>query len=302
MCSRSWDCPLEGSACKNGTGFFEIVRRIDAKRHGADDFSIDAHVGFQCAQLFQPLAFLQRRWRKAHECLECCAAIGVKPDMVIKRPVTVRRGRTGKIKRAQSRLGKRTADDFHDVRIGFFFLVGDFDRQRRNVDGRIFQRAQRSADCFRLNRRKVALDIDDIFGLAIGVGLLQSLENAVRTGLVIVARHHHIETGIFYGRKNLFVIHRDDDSLGPCFTCPQRNLHDHRLAANVRERLAGQACGCHPRRYEDDSFLEIPILHPTPFKSRPKSVKTSRCGEHYSSCAGCAKAIAFEQFQDARYI
>lgn len=184
----------------------------------------------------------------------------------------------------------------------FFFLVGDFDRQCRNVDGGVLQRAQRGAYSFRLDGWKVALNIDDIFRLAIGVCLLQRFENAIRTGLMVVTRHHHVETGILNRRKYLLVIDRDDDSLRAGLTCPLRNLHDHRLATNVGKRLAGQARGGHPRRYEDDSFLEIPIIHPTPFKSRPKSVKTSRCGEHYSSCAGCAKAIAFEQFQDARYI
>ncbi|QTK80095.1 hypothetical protein AT6N2_C2487 [Agrobacterium tumefaciens] len=289
-----------GSACENFAGFFEVMRRVDAERYRVDDFRVDAHAGLECPQLLQPFALFQRGRRQAYECLQRCTAIGVETDVMIKRAIAIGRGGARKIKRAQSRIGKRAADDFHDVGIGLFLFIGDFDRQRRNVDGGIFQWAQRGANCFRLDGREVTLDIDDIVGLAVGIGLLQRFENPVRTGLMVVARHHHVETRTLNGGKHLFVINGNNDSFRACFPRSQCHLHDHRLAADVGERLARQARGCHPRRYEDDSFLEFPILHPTPFKSRPKSVKTSRCGEHYSSCAGCAKAIAFEQFQDAR--
>ena len=138
------------------------------------------------------------------------------------------------------------------------------------------------------------MDVDDVFRLAIGVGLLQRLENAVGAGLVVAACHHHVETGVLNGCKYLLVVDCDNDSFRTGLACAQRHLHDHWPAANIRERLAWKACGCHPGLYKDHRFLEIPILHPTPFKSRPKTVKTSRSGDHHSSCAGCAKAIAFE--------
>ena len=66
-----------------------------------------------------------------------------------------------------------------------FFLGVDFGRQRRDVDRGIGKRRQHVADIVRRNGRKVALQIDDDLGLAVGVELGQRLINPVRAGGMI---------------------------------------------------------------------------------------------------------------------
>ncbi len=46
---------------KQFAGAFEIFGRVDAERHGGDDFGVDAHAGLQRAQLLEAFARFQRR-------------------------------------------------------------------------------------------------------------------------------------------------------------------------------------------------------------------------------------------------
>ena len=68
-------------------GAFEIVGRVDAERHRADDLDVDAHAGLERAQLLELLAPFQRRRGKRHEALQRGAAIGVEADMMVERPL-----------------------------------------------------------------------------------------------------------------------------------------------------------------------------------------------------------------------
>ena len=81
----------------------QVLRRIDAERHGVDDRHVDAHAGLQRAQLLEPLALFERRRRQRDEALQRGAPIGVKPDVVVERPLAGRRGGAGEIERAQPR-------------------------------------------------------------------------------------------------------------------------------------------------------------------------------------------------------
>ena len=68
----------------------QVLRRVDAERHAVDDGDVDAHAGFERAQLLELLALFERRGRQADEARERRAAIGVKPDVMIERPVARR--------------------------------------------------------------------------------------------------------------------------------------------------------------------------------------------------------------------
>ena len=48
---------------------------------------VDAHAGFERAQLLEPLALLERGGRQCDEPLERGAAIRIEPDVVIERPL-----------------------------------------------------------------------------------------------------------------------------------------------------------------------------------------------------------------------
>src|SRR5262245_39379428 len=77
----------------------QIFRRVDVERLGADQRHVDAHAGLERAQLLEPLALLQRRGRQRDEAFERRAAIGVKPEVVIERPLPPWRGGAGEIER-----------------------------------------------------------------------------------------------------------------------------------------------------------------------------------------------------------
>ncbi len=68
----------------------QVVRRIDAQRHARDDADIDAHAGFERAQLLEPLAPFERGGRQGDEAGERGAPVGVEPDMVVERALARR--------------------------------------------------------------------------------------------------------------------------------------------------------------------------------------------------------------------
>src|SRR5579859_2204712 len=77
---------------------FEVVRGVDAARHGVDNSDVDPHAGLERPQLFQLLLLFQRRGGEADEALQRRAAIGVEPDVMVARPVAMGRGGSGEIK------------------------------------------------------------------------------------------------------------------------------------------------------------------------------------------------------------
>src|SRR6476660_4575189 len=72
---------------QHGAGCLKVLRRIDAERYGFDDRHVDAHAGLHRAELLQLFALLERRWRQLDETFQRRTAIGVKPNVMVKRPV-----------------------------------------------------------------------------------------------------------------------------------------------------------------------------------------------------------------------
>src|SRR5512143_654228 len=65
--------------------FFQILWCVDAERHALYHHHIDTHAGVERAQLLQFLALLISRGWQFDETLQCCATIGIEPDMMIVR-------------------------------------------------------------------------------------------------------------------------------------------------------------------------------------------------------------------------
>src|SRR5215471_563692 len=91
--------PLPSS--QNLSCAFEIRGRVDAERHAGDDGRVDAHAGFERAELLELLALLERRGRERDETRKRGAAERIKADMVIERALARGGGGAGEIKRAQ---------------------------------------------------------------------------------------------------------------------------------------------------------------------------------------------------------
>ncbi len=103
--------------------------------------------------------------------------------MMIERPVAGRRGSAGKIKRPQPRRRDRGAD--HLDHIGIAALLGELDlgRERGDIDGGVGQRGKRRDDGGGIERRQIALQIDDNLGAALRIDLAERLEDAVGAGV-----------------------------------------------------------------------------------------------------------------------
>ena len=122
-----------------------------------------------------------------------------------------------------------------------FFLGMDLGGQGRDIDRRVGQRAEHAADIVRRDGRKIALQIDDDFGLAAGVELAQRLESPVRAGGVVGARHDRFAAMGCHGGCDLRRVGGDGDAADFGGLGPAQHMDDHRQAGDVQQRLAGQA-------------------------------------------------------------
>src|SRR4051794_17064160 len=94
---RHWSLALRDELARAS----EVLGGIDAERHAVDDLDVDAHASFERAELLKLLALFQCGWRQRHEPLQRGPAIGVEPDVVIKRALAGGRLGAGEIKCAQ---------------------------------------------------------------------------------------------------------------------------------------------------------------------------------------------------------
>src|ERR1700693_1847505 len=72
----------------------EIGRSIDTERNGVNDLDVDAHAGFERAQLLELLALLQHRRLQGNEARQRRPAVRVYADVVIKGAFTIWRRRS----------------------------------------------------------------------------------------------------------------------------------------------------------------------------------------------------------------
>ncbi|MCY1246718.1 hypothetical protein D9M72_599830 [compost metagenome] len=71
---------------------------------------------------------------------------------------------------------------------------------------------------------------------------------------MIDAGHDRFEAGLPHHVEDLLVVDGDDHAADVRFLGAFRHLDDHWQAANVGERLSGQASRGHARRNEHDGF------------------------------------------------
>ena len=108
---------------------------------------VDAHAGFERAQLLELLAAFERRGRQRDEALERRAAIGVEADVMIERPLAGRRGGAGEVERAQP-AGRRPGVPTTLTTLGLVrsSAACDLGGKRGDIDGRVGERRQRGDD------------------------------------------------------------------------------------------------------------------------------------------------------------
>ena len=121
----------------------------------------------------------------------------------------------------------------------------DFGGQRRDIDRGVGQRRQHVADVVGQDGRKIALQIDDDFGLAVGIELAQRLVNPVRSGRMIGAGHDRFAAMGCHDGRDLRRVGGDRDAADSGGLGPAQHMDDHRQAGDIQQRLAGQAGGGH---------------------------------------------------------
>ena len=140
-------------------------------------------------------------------------------------------------------MGEPTA--FTTFGVGALFLGMDLGSQRRDIDRGVGKRRQHVADIVGVDGRKIALQIDDDVGLAIGVELAQRLENPVGSGRMIGARHDGLAAMGRHGDGDVGRVGGDRDAADSGRLRPAQHMDDHRQAGDVQQRLAGQPGGGH---------------------------------------------------------
>src|SRR6266567_6925227 len=96
---------------------FQVLGRVDLGGRAIDDRHVDAHAGFERAQLLELLAALERRGRQRDEAGERVAAERIEPEMMVERTLAPGRGGAGEIERTQPIDCNPRADDLDEIRI-----------------------------------------------------------------------------------------------------------------------------------------------------------------------------------------
>ena len=162
-------------------------------------------------------------------------------------------------------------------------VIRDRRGERRDVDRGIGQRRERGADRSRLDQRQIALHIDDDIVLPRRIEQRQRLEDAVGARGMIGPRQHRLAARRFDRRGDLALGAGDDHRPERGLARAAPDMHDHRRAADVGERLAGQ-----PRRGHARGNDEHRIGH----------LRRATAG-HWSReqgwCGGCERDLSYKR-------
>src|SRR5690606_609140 len=175
--------------------------------------------------------------------------------MMIERAFAEGRRRTGEVERAELTrpiTPYRGPNDLHDARSDPFVGLPEFGCEGGNIRPWAQQRPQAFANQVRLERWQVPLQIDYEIGSAACVEFLQFSVHAIRAGRMIRTRQNSLPAYITNSGSDVLRACRDNNAadIGRPRTLPDAD--DHRLAVDVRHRLAGKTRGLHTGRNDDE--------------------------------------------------
>ena len=204
------------------------------------------------------------------EARERRAAIGVEPDMVIERPVAGGRGGAGEIERAQPPLPRSACHDLHHVRVGALLRARDLGRQRARCrrPGRRAARARRAMSAgASVGRSPCTLTMMSARPLRIGVCSASKMRSEPEAWSA--ARHHRAAAGLLDAGGDRLRIGRDHDRPDVRRLRAAHHVHDHRLAGDIGQRLAGQPGRGHAGRDQDENVGDRPSVVHVAGRGRP---------------------------------
>ena len=272
--ARSGHGLVLGRRARSSAGFKKfprprkIGRSIDTERDSVNEADMDAHAVLQRAQLLELLAGLERRRRQADEALQRRAPISVDADMVVERTVAVRRGGAREIERSENAAARqRRADHLHHVRVGALLLADDLRGDGADIRLALVQRGNAGAHEIRIERRQVALQIDDGVDAPVRIELLDRLIDAVRAAGMVGARHHRLAAGLGHRIGARSSEHRWRPARGrePASIARRQTWTIMGSPAIIGHGLVGQSRGGQSRRNDDQRIRHIfPLVSPYP--------------------------------------
>src|SRR4029079_2279528 len=104
----------------------KVGRSIDTERDSVNEPNMNAHTGLQRSELLELLPELEPRRRERYEARQCLPPVSIDADMMIERPLAIRRSSAGEIEGAQHRpTFQRRPHHLHHIRIGALLLPRD---------------------------------------------------------------------------------------------------------------------------------------------------------------------------------
>src|SRR5690606_37653445 len=97
----------------------------------------------------------------------------------------------------------------------------------------VLQWAQHGANVLRRDGGQVTLEVDDDLGLAVRVDLAECLENAVRAGRMVAARHVRLYASRFRGSGDLGCIGGHHDAADSALEGSCGNLSYNRISGDI---------------------------------------------------------------------
>ena len=164
---------------------------------------------------------------------------------MVARAVAMRRRSAGEVERTHPLTPQRGSHRLHHTGTYAFLFGMDLGGEGGDIDRGVGKRGQHVADVVRGDGREIALQVDDDLRFAGGVELFQRLENPVRAGGVVGARHDRLAAmGLDRGR-DLRRVGGNRHSADPGLFPPAQHVDDHRQSGDVHQRLARQPARSH---------------------------------------------------------
>ncbi len=227
---------------EEGTRAFKVGESVHAKRLGFDQSGVDAHAVFEGAELLKILPRFQYATWERHVAIKCGAAISVEADVMVVRTGATRDDRSAEIERTSGSTvgtdGKRNFDDLGSLKLE---RIRDFGRECGNADFGFVERRESDTQYSRIDSRKIALQYDDDVVAARGIGHSKcGLDSVGSGGKRRVGKHCLATDGTDrIGDGSVAAGDEHGTDIGLDTAAP--DMHDHRLASDFGERLAGQS-------------------------------------------------------------
>ena len=124
----------------------------------------------------------------------------------------------------------------------------------------VAERTDAGRNEMRLERRQIALQIDDDVSAAVGVDASDGFKDAIRARSVVGPGHHRLAARSLYGGYDFGCICRDHDTSRVGGDCATPHVDDHRRTGDIDHRLAGQARCLHARGDDDEGIGHVAHL------------------------------------------